>query len=501
MTWEMLPPLVILFSSFLPGLVIFFLPDERAVLRTTLNMAGAVLKLVMIGAMLWGVWRGMRFEVAFEIVPGVNFVLHTDALSMLFISLSGVLWFLTTIYAIGYFRNSPNRSRFFGFFSICVSATTGIAMSGNLFTLFLFYEMLTFSTYPLVVHRGSEAALRAGRIYLAYTLTGGAVVLAGLAWLTVLAGPVDFVERGGALSHVGPGNEAALVAIFALLIGGFGVKAALVPLHGWLPIAMVAPAPVSALLHAVAVVKAGAFGILRVIYDIYGIDKAAELGVLQPLAVLAAATILWGSLRALAQMDLKRRLAFSTVSQLSYIVLGASLLGPAATIGALVHVIHQGVMKVTMFFCAGNLAETLGIHRIDEMKGVGRRMPLTMGAFTLAALGMMAAPPMAGFITKWYLGLGALEAGQGWALGVLLISSLLNAAYFLPILRTAWFDKPEEGVWQEHLPRGRWETSRALLFPPLVTAGLALLFGLFAGSPLSPLSWATLIAALEYVAP
>ena len=225
-----------------------------------------------------------------------------------------------------------------------------------------------------------------------------------------------------------------------LLVLGLGVKAALVPLHGWLPQAMVAPAPVSALLHAVAVVKAGAFGIVRVVYDVYGVEFAADLNLLLPLGVMAAVTIIYGSIKALSQDNLKKRLAYSTVSQVSYIALGTATLGPIATIGGVVHLVHQGVMKITLFFAAGNYAETLGVHKVSEMNGVGRRMPGTTLAFTVGALGMIGIPPVAGYVTKWYLGLGALEAGAAaWVLPVLIISSLLNAAYFLPILYRAWF--------------------------------------------------------------
>ena len=261
---------------------------------------------------------------------------------------------------------------------------------------------------------------------------------------------------------------------------------------------MVAPAPVSALLHAVAVVKAGAFGIVRVIYEVYGIEFAADLGLLMPLAVVASITIIYGSLRALSQDDLKKRLAFSTVSQVSYIVLGATLFGPVGTIGGLVHLVHQGIMKITLFFCAGNLAETLHIHRVSEMNGVGRRMPWTMAAFTIGAFGMIGLPPMAGFISKWYLGLGALDADMDWVLLVLVTSTLLNAAYFLPIVHAAWF-KPPQGPWQEERSGDRFETSRWLLLPPLVTAALTLAVGLFAALTISPLEWARLITLREYL--
>jgi len=269
--------------------------------------------------------------------------------------------------------------------------------------------------------------------------------------------------------------------IFVLLIVGLGVKAALVPLHGWLPAAMVAPAPVSALLHAVAVVKAGAFGMVRVIYDVYGFAPAKQLGVLEPLAWMAAATVIYGSLRALHQDELKKRLAYSTVSQVSYIALGCAVGGPLATLGGIVHLVHQGLMKITLFFCAGNIAENLGRHRVSELKGVGRRLPLTMAAFTLGALGMIGVPPLAGFITKWYLAVGCLSTGQWGVILVLAASSALNAAYFLPILYTAWFQEPD-AAWPEEARPGWREVPWMLLVPPLVTAGLAVAAGILASA-------------------
>ncbi len=495
---EMLP-LAVIASSLLPGLLIFTLPEENIRLRTTLNLFGALAKLGLVGALLSGVAAGEDYGFRHTVLPGVELVFKADALALLFVSLSAVLWLFTTLYAIGYLENAPHRSRFFGFFSLCVTATMGIAMAGNLFTFFVFYELLTLATFPLVVHRGTPQAIRGGTIYLAYTLAGGALLLAGIVWLNQLAGHSEFVQ-GGILAGLAGVHPAALQAAFVLLIAGVGVKAAIVPLHGWLPQAMVAPAPVSALLHAVAVVKAGAFGVVRIIYEIYGIEFAQSLGVLVPLALIAAITILWGSLRALFQNDLKKRLAYSTVSQVSYIVLGVALFGPIGTIGGLVHLVHQGIMKITLFFCAGNYAETLGIHKISEMDGAGRRMPLTTLAFTIAALGMMGAPLTAGAVSKAWLSDGARAAGMDWAVWVLTASSLLNAAYFLPIVYRSWF-RPAPASWpHEHiLPEGRRETAWLLLLPPLFTAAATLAAGIFATAEFSPLGWAQLIAAREYL--
>jgi multicomponent K+:H+ antiporter subunit A len=496
MTWQNTLPLLIVLSALIPGLIIFLIDEQRRGLRTLVNLAGATLCISMIIMLIIGVYQGLVFETRIPLLPNMDLVLHADPLSLLFVGLSGSLWFLTTIYAIGYLEDSPNRSRFFGFFSFCVSATMGVALAGNLITFVIFYELLTLTTYPLVVHKGNPASIKAGRIYLSYTMLGGALLLAGVVWLKSMAGALDFTATG-ILAGMPGLDPFHLQIIFGLLIIGLGVKAALVPFHGWLPVAMAAPAPVSALLHAVAVVKAGAFGIVRVVYDVYGIEFAQELGLTLLLAVLASFTIIYGSTRAIFQDDLKKRLAYSTVSQVSYIALGTAIAGPIATIGGIAHLVHQGLMKITMFFCAGNIAETLGIHNVSQMDGIGRRMPLTMGAFSLAALGMIGVPPAAGFVTKWYLGVGALEVEAYWIIGVLALSSLLNAIYFLPIIYAAWF-KPQTDDWPSERKFGRLETHWMLLLPPVITAVLALGAGLFAGAALSPLTWVELIAAREY---
>jgi multicomponent Na+:H+ antiporter subunit D len=497
MDWNGWILLAVLATSLVASGVIFLLDESRLVLRSAFNLAAAVLKLFLVGWIIWGVYREVEYELRFTLIDGVDFILRADALGIMFVGLSSLLWLFTTLYAIGYLENAPNRSRFFGFFSLCVASTVGIALAGNLFTFLIFYELLTLSTYPLVVHRGTRESLRAGQIYLYYTLGGGALLLFGVVALHVLVGDTEFVP-GGVLSGLGPESHALLIGIFLMMIIGLGVKAALFPLHAWLPLAMVAPAPVSALLHAVAVVKAGAFGITRLVYDVFGLEFSAQLGLLVPLAVAASITIIYGSLRALSQDDLKKRLAFSTVSQVSYIVLGISLFGTIGAIGGLMHLLHQGLMKITLFFCAGNYAETLGVHKISELDGAGRRMPATSVAFTIGALGMIGVPPVAGFISKWYLGIGALEAGLNWVLAVLILSSLLNAAYFLPVLYRIWFlrrDRP----WCESKVIGRFETPMLLLIPTLATAFFALIAGLLAGMPFSPLYWAELIVRREYL--
>ncbi len=492
MSWEDWLIIAVLVSSFLPAIIIFALAEESTRLRTSLNLLGALLKVTLILAMDIAIYFGHIFELRLPLFKGVEIFLNADPLSALFATLSSVLWFLTTIYAVGYLENAPNRSHFFGYFSLCVTVTIGIAMAGNLITFLLFYEMLTLTTYPLIIHRGTEEALEAGRKYLVYAFTGGAVFLFGVIWLHTLVGQQDFSPDGFPSQLLGR-HQLELKLIFLLLVTGVGVKAALVPLHGWLPRAMVAPAPVSALLHAVAVVKAGAFGIVRIVLDVYGIRNAGRLGILPWLTLAASITIIWGSIRALQQDDLKRRLAFSTVSQVSYIALGLSLAeNPLAAAGGLVHLVHQGLMKITLFFCAGNLAETLGIHKISEMDGAGRRMPLTMAAFTVGALGMIGIPPSAGFVSKWYLCLGGLNGNNWWVIAVLVSSSLLNAAYFLPILTRAWFGE-QTSPWPDEKKFGSFETHWMLLGPPLITAFIVIAAGIVANAQISPLAWVKFI--------
>jgi multicomponent Na+:H+ antiporter subunit D len=485
-------PVLILLSSLLVAPITFFLPEHRYRLRNALNLGGAVLKLALIAFMIVEVAQGTIYEARLQFAPGLYLLLRVDALSLLFVTLSAFLWLLTTIYAIAYLRGKPEQSRFFGFFSLCVAATTGIALSGTLISFFIFFELLTLSTWPLVVHKQDAKSIAAGRSYLTYALPASALLLVAIVWLESAVGPVEFAVPADLRTL----DDTSLQIIFALFIAGLGAKAALVPLHGWLPAAMAAPAPVSALLHAVAVVKAGAFGVMRIVLDVFGLDLMQELDLAQPLALLASITILWGSARALNQTEVKKRLAFSTISQVSYIVLGIALASPFALIGGLVHLVHQGLMKITLFFCAGIYDERAGIRRIDQLDGIGNRMPWTSVCFTIGAIGMVGLPPTAGFVTKIYLGIGAVEAGAFWVLPVLALSTLLNAAYFLPLVYRIWFLDPGEAAAAGDPPT---ERPLALISPAVITGFASVAVGLLAAAPFSPLGWATLIAQRDYL--
>ncbi|QOG13158.1 proton-conducting transporter membrane subunit [Arcobacter sp. FWKO B] len=488
--------ILLLLSSFIPAIIIFFLKESSTNLRNILNLTGIFFKIILVFIIFQGVKLGVKFKFSYEIVNGIEFVLKADELSLLFAILSSVLWLFTTVYAISYLKNSPNQGQFFGFFSLCVMSTVAIAIAGNLFTFFIFYELLTLVTFPLVMHNKNEASKQAAISYLKYTIFGGLFFLIGIVGLYMISGVQEFVS-GGFLSQINVENHKYLQIIFVILLIGVGVKAAIFPLHGWLPLAMAAPAPVSALLHAVAVVKAGAFGIVRIVYEVYGIDFAYSLGLLTVLMIVAVVTIVYGSIKALLQIELKKVLAYSTVSQVSYILLGVSLFGPIGTVGGLVHLVHQGIMKITLFFCAGAFAKTYGIKEVSQMNGLGKKMPLVSFSFTIASLGMIGIPPIAGFVTKWYLALSAVENNLWFILVVIGISALLNAAYFLPILYRIWFLEPENEK-QKIVPTKYFESRAFLVIPALLTALISLLLGIFAFSDWSALSWVEYLVKLEY---
>ncbi|MBS3761194.1 cation:proton antiporter [Halodesulfurarchaeum sp.] len=375
-------------------------------------------------------------------VPGVQFVLRADPLGMIFGLLASFLWLVTSFYSIGYMRGLDEhaQTRYYAAFAGSIASAVGVAFASNLIILYVFYELLTVATYPLVAHDETEEARTAGRKYLAYTFGGGVTALAGTALLYVATGTISFSPGG--IAELGTVDPLMGQVIFALLVGGFGVKAALMPVHSWLPDAMVAPTPVSGLLHAVAVVKSGVFAIARVVLDVFGPVQMSDLGVGLPLAIVAGLTIVTASVIALRQDNLKRRLAYSTISQLSYIVLGLALLSPAAMVGGLLHIPAHAFMKLTLFFAAGAIHVETHTDDISNMVGIGRRMPLTMIAFGIASMGMAGLPLLAGFVSKWYLLIGSVDAGHTIFVLVLLTSGLLNIAYFWPIVYQAFFQTP-----------------------------------------------------------
>ncbi len=478
-----LAPLISLIIAFL----ILLTGSRYRNLREFWSIMAATVKFAIVVSLMPPILAGKVVEYSPKLIslsPAISLVFRVDALGQFYAALSSGLWIVTTIYSIGYMRNlqEHNQTRYFFAFAVCVAATVGIAYAGNLFTLFIFYEMLSIGAYPLVIHHETDEAMRSGRKYLLYVLFGGVMVLGSMTMTYVLAGTLTLSQNGILSTTLASPNFLRL--LFLTFIMGFGVKAAIMPFHSWLPSAMVAPTPVSALLHAVAVVKAGVFGVTRLVYNIYGVDLMRELGLGFPLAVVASITILMASVYALRQDNLKLRLAYSTVSQLSYIVLGLALLTPSGATGGILHIANQAVMKITLFFTAGAIYVHTGKKKISEMQGIGKRMPITLTCFAIGAVGMTGFPPTAGFITKWFLAVGALEADHVIFVLVLLVSAMLNAAYFLPVVYNAFFKEPPDGL--KEYDEAPW----MMLAPIIVTTALILILGAFANLQYTPLALA-----------
>ncbi|WP_224332254.1 cation:proton antiporter [Haloprofundus halobius] len=438
-----------------PAVAIAFIyaSNRRPNVREAWTLLAAAATFLIVASMVPRTLAGDAYVTGLgSFVPGIEFALKADALGMLFGLLASLLWLVTSFYSIGYMRglHEHAQTRYFAAFAASVASAVGVAFAANLLVLFVFYELLTVATYPLVTHDETAEARAAGRKYIAYTFGGGVAVLAGTVLVYVLAGTVAFTPGG--IEGLAGADPTLGRAAFALLTLGFGVKAALMPVHSWLPDAMVAPTPVSGLLHAVAVVKSGVFGIARVVLDVFGPQTVGDLGVGVPLAAVAAFTLLMASVIALRQDNLKRRLAYSTVSQLSYIVLGlgigASMGGDAARyalIGGLLHIPAHAFMKLTLFFCAGVIHVETHTDDISDMAGIGKRMPLTMAAFSVAAAGMAGIPLVAGFVSKFYLLVGTASGGEVAFTVALLVSGVLNIAYFWPVVYQAFFESEMPG--------------------------------------------------------
>lgn len=431
-------------------------------------------------------------------IAGISFALRADAAGLLFALLATTLWLVTSVYSMGYVRTLGEhaQTRYFASFAASIAATMGVAFAANLVTLFVFYELLTLATYPLVVHTESREAHNAGRTYLAYTLGGGVVALGGIVLVAVLTGTVAF--SAGGIASLSTADPTFARIAFALLVVGFGVKTAVMPLHGWLPTAMVAPTPVSGLLHAVAVVKSGVFALGRTVLYVFGPETTWDLGVGLPLAIAAAITMVLAGVVGLRQDSLKRGLAYSTVSQLSYIALGLALATPVAVFGAFTHVVAHAFMKITLFLTAGVIYAETGEKYVSDLAGVGRRLPLTMTAFAVAAAGLIGFPLVAGFVSKFYLVVGAAESPYPVFVAAYLLAGLLKLLYFWPVIYLAFFgrrggDTPEsrhafapphatdggyaEATTWERRTLGS-EASPFLLAPVIVTVGFAVVLGI-----------------------
>lgn len=473
-------PLIAVIIPVIGAVIIRILDEENTSARHAVAVATVSIVFLAVVTMLTPVLRGTLIEYRLvELLDGMGILFRVDKLGMVFGLVSSTLWVFATVYSIGYMAHEHEQRNYFVFFVLSCSAAMGVAFAGNLFTLYIFYEYLAICTYPLVVHAGTAESVRAGIKYISYSLGGGALVFLSIFMIHDLAGTLDFMP-GGILNTVSPDKAVMLKVIFYLLIAGFGTKAAIMPLHSWLPGAMVAPTPVSALLHAVAIVKAGVFGITRVFFSLYGRELLADLNVTTVVAVVICFTIIVGSLMAIKQNVLKLRLAYSTIGQLGYITLGVLLLSETGMTGGIIHIINHAILKITLFFCAGMIITVTGRKNVDQLHGVGRQMPLTMLAFAVGSLGLMGVMPTCGYISKYYLLTGSIDAGMPVFAYVILASSLLNAIYYLPIIINAFFKvgefKKQPGP----------EAPLTMLIPTTTLAVLAILFGIFANHTTIP---------------
>ncbi|HJO35591.1 MAG: proton-conducting transporter membrane subunit [Pseudomonadota bacterium] len=475
--------MTILFAVFGPlvAVPLIALADRSPNLREAVTLVTATTLFLLVLSLLPLVSAGDRPAVAlWELMPGLALAFEVEPLGMLFSLVAAGLWLPTAVYAIGYMRghHEEHQTRFFACFPIALAAAMGIAFAANMFTLFIFYELLTLATYPLVAHHQDEAAKRGARVYFA-TLIGTSIGLQLLAivWTWQATGTLDFREGGILAGHIGSGAAAVLLALYMFGIG----KAALMPFHRWLPSAMVAPTPVSALLHAVAVVKAGVFTVLKVVVYVFGLDFLQETSASDWLLFVASFTLISASLIALTRNNLKARLAYSTISQLAYIVLGAALATGLGVVGGGLHIVMHAFGKITLFFCAGAILVAAHKTDVDQLNGLGRRMPITMLAFLLAAISVIGLPPGGGAWSKFLLAAGTVQADYPWLMAVYMLSSLLNIAYLLPIPGRAFFLPPPADA-----PRGLQEAPLACLIPLVFTAlGSIALF--FAAEPIAEL--------------
>jgi formate hydrogenlyase subunit 3/multisubunit Na+/H+ antiporter MnhD subunit len=478
-------PLLAVGCPLIAAIGIFLLRGHRN-LRESITLLAAAAQFILILTMAPVVLnKGVILCRIIDIGAGIQIGYRVDAFGLIFAITSSFLWILVSIYSIGYMRTLREhaQTRYYFMFALAIFSAVSIAMSENLVTFYIFYEALTLSTYWLVAHHEDEEAFRATRKYLTYLLISGWFLFTAVVLTYVLAGTTGFAD-GGILTAASA-SRFTLTVLFILFALG-SMKAAWMPFHSWLPSAMVAPTPVSALLHAVAVVKAGVFGFVRIVCYVFGIDTMAALGLGLWLGAVASITMIVGSFFAIGEDNLKRRLAYSTISQLSYILFGVALLSPFGIKGAMVHIPFHGFMKITLFLCAGAIMAITGKKQISQLAGIGRQMPVTMIAFTIGALGMCGAPPVAGFISKWFLCLGTIESGVLIFLAVILVSSLLDVLYFFPIVKTAFFDPPAaqsaaDGGTSRMLEKDT-PLQLMMVVPLAITAFFSLLFCFFPGA-------------------
>lgn len=446
-------------------------------LREFISFCSAVLLLIIVLSFVPAIKEGKTLVYnLFQILPGLSITLRADGFSMIFAIVASSLWTIAVFYSMGYMRGSNEhaQTRFNACFALAIFGAIGVALSDNLFTMYLFYEIVSVCTYPLVAHHQDEEGYEGGKKYILYlTTTAKLFLLPAMILIYVMAGTLDFPHNIFTGIIPADAKDWVVIMLYIFCIFGFA-KNGVMPFHHWLPGAMVAPTPVSALLHAVAVVKVGVFCTTRTMLYVFGIDTMSMLNLGIPTAYFVGFTIIMASVIALTKDNLKARLAYSTVSQLSYIILGVALLTPHAIDGGLIHIVNHAFAKITLFFCAGAIYIAAHKKNISEMSGLGRTMPFTFGAFAVASLSMIGAPPVAGFVSKWYLLVGSMEAHQVGILLILIASTVLNVGYFAPVTYKAFFGKPPAGA-----AVGIKEAPLSMLIPILIAVTISVIIGIY----------------------
>lgn len=478
-------PIIMSARPLMPVLMTFAAPfvirlfRNRINLRETISFLFSSLTFILVLLMAPAILNGTIYKATlFSLLPGLTISFCADGLSLIFALVSSFLWIFATSYNIGYMRSLKEhaQTRYYVCFAVAIFGAQGVAFSGNIFTLYLFYEIITLFTYPLVAHHQDEEGYAAGRKYLIYLMgTSKLFFLPALVLTYVLCGTLDF-HLGDIRQGIFPAdaNPTLVTLTYILYLAGIA-KSAIMPLHNWLPSAMVAPTPVSALLHAVAVVKAGVFAVCRIILSCFGVETMEQLGLALPTAYVTAFTVIAAALIALTKDDIKARIAYSTVSQLSYIILGVAMLTPDSVDGGLSFIAHHAFPKITLFFAAGAVFVSTGLRQISRMHGLGRRMPWTFGAFALATLSFMGLPPVSGFVSKFYMAAGAADAALTGLMFAILVSALLNLAYLGPVVYKAFFLPPAEGTDLSSYE----EAPLSMLVPLVLTALISILLGFY----------------------
>ena len=483
-------PLIAILLPAISLLGILVIPGNYPRLRRVVHVIGSLAAFGVVLSLLPGILDGKVYGIEIiSIVERISIHLTVDALGYYYGLALTFLWLLATIYSLGYIKHKDDR--YYTFMALCNSFLLGCAFSQNIFTYFIFYELMTLATFPLIIHEETDTARRAGIKYLKYAIPAGAVILFAVLLHYFWGGADLSIVSLGSLS-LDTASRTVLTVIFLAYFAGFGVKAAIMPLEGWVPDAHpAAPAPASALLSGI-ILKAGAFGIIRVVLNIFGLSLFHALNLWIYVAIFASITIVLSSVRALAQDNLKRRLAYSSVGQVSYILLGIALVSYHGVLGGIMHLAHHALMKGCLFLCSGTILKRTGKTNVSEMAGVGYQLPVTMICFSICALAMMGTPLTVGFVSKWLLGSGALQVDKPIFIVVLLISALLSAAYYLPIVYTAFFKRPEENNEYQML-QFKGEVSHTMLWPTVILAVLVVLVGVWVMAPGFPHSLVSIV--------